>query len=465
MKIKIDNLHGICDYTHPKFQALREEYKVDNPNYWIAIKMSPYAKRYYYFITQKGKFSLGHLPAIVRLCDKLNISIEIEDTRLHKNIFKPFTKQLGEYTLYEHQYKALKHSSNTLTINGKDIPYNRGIYKMATNSGKSFIIASKCVHLNEGHKAVIFVHTVDLLNQFFKALKNFGLNVGAFGGKHKKTSVFLECDIIISTYKSYLSYHTKSKEVKAFTKSVDLLIVDECHRASAKDYARTIKLFKNATNVYGFSGTPFKKMGLADKTVYGLFGDILMEVSNEDMQKIGVSLTPVVKMYEVECDYFYSYQESYEQNIVFSQARVDKMAQYIKHNPDRQILIPVKRLDHGKFIYDALYKICDCRFVSATHKFREYLFEQYSKKEYQVLITTLGQEGLNLPIDTLIYARAEESIVSLLQYVGRILRLEGNTKNIEIVDFYDKDNKNLEKHSKNRIKIYKEEKFKTMLLY
>ena len=54
--------------------------------------------------------------------------------------------------------------------------------------------------------------------------------------------------------------------------------------------------------MYGFSGTPFKNNILADKTVQGLFGDVLMSASNEDMQKIGVSLTPIVKMYEVEGD-------------------------------------------------------------------------------------------------------------------------------------------------------------------
>ena len=79
----------------------------------------------------------------------------------------------------------------------------------------------------------------------------------------------------------------------------------------------------------------------------------------------------------------------------------------------------------------------------------------------KVLISTnIVDEGLDISrIECLILLAGKKSRRQLLQRIGRSLRRKEGENVVKIYDFMDYGSLHLEKHSRQRIAIYKQEKF------
>ncbi len=79
-----------------------------------------------------------------------------------------------------------------------------------------------------------------------------------------------------------------------------------------------------------------------------------------------------------------------------------------------------------------------------------------------IISTNILDEGVDVPkINVLILASGGKSAIRVLQRVGRALRkkVQGELNIASIIDFNHLGNKHLEEHSKERLKIYRKEKF------
>ena len=77
-----------------------------------------------------------------------------------------------------------------------------------------------------------------------------------------------------------------------------------------------------------------------------------------------------------------------------------------------------------------------------------------------LLSSSILDEGIDIErIDTLVLASARKSRRQILQRIGRGLRRKRGENVVDIIDFFDLDGKYLEKHSRERLKLYKKEKF------
>ncbi len=76
--------------------------------------------------------------------------------------------------------------------------------------------------------------------------------------------------------------------------------------------------------------------------------------------------------------------------------------------------------------------------------------------EVQILIgTSLLGEGVDLPpADALVYARGEKAEVALTQNAYRVCTAWPGKENAIIVDFADRHNRHLMKHSKQRLEVF-----------
>jgi superfamily II DNA or RNA helicase len=75
------------------------------------------------------------------------------------------------------------------------------------------------------------------------------------------------------------------------------------------------------------------------------------------------------------------------------------------------------------------------------------------------------KRGINLPlIRMLINAAGGDSETNVLQILGRALRKHATKDSVKVVDFYD-EGAYLMRHSKHRVKFYKDQKFKVKELY
>jgi superfamily II DNA or RNA helicase len=84
-------------------------------------------------------------------------------------------------------------------------------------------------------------------------------------------------------------------------------------------------------------------------------------------------------------------------------------------------------------------------------------FEQ--GQEVKILIgTSLLGEGVDLPTtDALVYAKGEKAEVTLTQNMFRVATAVSGKKNAILVDFSDRHNKHLLRHSEERLRVYYEE--------
>jgi superfamily II DNA or RNA helicase len=86
----------------------------------------------------------------------------------------------------------------------------------------------------------------------------------------------------------YAKRKKRSKQFQAITKKADLLMVDECDKATSKQYRNLFRFHFNGRRKYGFSGTPFDKK----KPVDGLIlrenlGSIISTTERKELEGIG----------------------------------------------------------------------------------------------------------------------------------------------------------------------------------
>ena len=81
-------------------------------------------------------------------------------------------------------------------------------------------------------------------------------------------------------------------------------------------------------------------------------------------------------------------------------------------------------------------------------------------KDIVLIASTIFDEGISInEIRNLIIAGGGASPIKAIQRLGRSLRITDIKKTVNVYDFMDKTNNILERHSKRRLKCYKEEGF------
>ena len=75
-----------------------------------------------------------------------------------------------------------------------------------------------------------------------------------------------------------------------------------------------------------------------------------------------------------------------------------------------------------------------------------------------MLASTIFDQGIDVShIQHLINASGEKSPIKIVQRLGRGLRADGKGDQVNVIDFMDRTSTILERHSKKRLKKYKEE--------
>ena len=89
---------------------------------------------------------------------------------------------------------------------------------------------------------------------------------------------------------------------------------------------------------------------------------------------------------------------------------------------------------------------------------RKQILEDFGNKKIKILISTVVNEGVNIPsMDVIIMAGGGKSNKQTVQRVGRALRKAEGKSEAVIIDFMDADGGMLQRHSKARLKTYRKE--------
>lgn len=470
----VDNL-----LPYDLFQVMREHLREHPEDYH---RVPAYNRRnkdgtrqydgYHYFLTKKGIFPTGILPAVLAKANSLNVQVILEDQR---GVIPAFKAEFDDYVGYidgkdwmmngkrEYQADIVKKGNNYIDYNGAKIYFPRGIVDAATNGGKNSIMVG-LVNNVEDSKAIMLIHSVKIFAQAYAFFSKAFKSVGRIDSTHYELGKFT-----VAMQKSLLNKMKKSVNVRNDMQKFNMVFIDEGHRITQGEYMETL-INIPAPIRYLVSGTSLDSKDKVDNiSRIGISGPILASITNEQLIDMGVSLPPKVHMLlnRGGSGMYNTYDDEHYNVVKFSQDRMKVMADFLAGEEyiDKFTLIVFDEIAHGNFILK--YFRDDPRFkglvIELTHgqdKASSFKLERFAEGKIDILIcNTIAQEGLNIPnIQTMVYAIGGSSKTRLKQFVGRLVRDDGESDSVTIVDFYDVG-RWVDEHSRTRLRLYKAEKF------
>ena len=296
-------------------------------------------------------------------------------------------------------------------------------------------------------------------------------------------------------YKKLL-YSLNKEAYEKYYDAIDLLnntravVCDEAHRAGAESYWKVFHYLTNARVKVGLTGTLDKTKKISMAHIRGLFGKDLVKVTNKQMIERGVSARPHIRLVPIDeptdlepriqatmmakgysqlptADLL-SYQIAYDLGVVHNEYRnrvVAELAYKASSKLDKQaVLIMVTSIEHGELIGEQLDKLgAEYQFLqgkddSAT---REKAIDDIVSGKLKIVIATkIFEAGIDIPnLKVLILCDALKSYISVIQKIGRVLRVMPDKRDVFIFDIVDSTQNSLFKHAQDRVRYYKDEGF------
>lgn len=385
----------------------------------------------------------GLLPSLLRHAEKMGYEVELDesvvtptlvtDDEINGLIDKLKRKGLfPSFDIAPDQFDAIRQCFNRQRIS----------LLSPTGSGKSFIIYLNLWHWKR--KTLVIVPGIGLANQLKSDLISYGmppeyLHVVAEGSE--KTS---KAPIVIATYQSI--YNQKA----AYFKQYKAVIGDELHRFKAKSMSAIMEKCTEADVRIGMTGS-FDDSQAHEMVIKGHFGDKYRSATTAELQEAGrlsaLSIKAIVLKYTKTMLAKLPKKATYPQEIDFitqSEERnkfITKLACSLKGTT----VVFFRRTDsHGKIVYDMIKEKSKVPVFyidgSVDGDERERLRLLIQNTPSCILVASLGttSTGVNIPkIDNGIFATPVKSKITVLQSVGRGLRLSEGKEKMTLYDIAD----------------------------
>jgi superfamily II DNA or RNA helicase len=359
----------------------------------------------------------------------------------------------------------------------KAIRRKRRLILSATSSGKSLIMYLITRYLYDNGLAkniLVVVPTTSLVSQLTSDFHDYGCDTDVFVQQIQEgTSKIPEKPVIISTWQSI------QNEPKAYFEQFDAIIGDEAHLAGAKKLMYIISNCINARWRIGLTGT-LKSDKVHILNLVGLFGrpykastaKSLMDkghIANFEIKalllKYGASEANSIqgREYHEEIDF-----------LVGHEAR-NRFITNLALSMETNTLVLFKLVEkHGKILVELLaQKVAGTpRQIFYVHggtevEDREEIRKIVESEKNAIIVASLGvfSTGVNIKnLHNIIFASPSKARITILQSIGRGLRLSPNKEKAVLFDIADdlryKGKKNYTyNHFLDRLQIYTDEEF------
>ena len=411
---------------------------------------------------------------------KLNGITEIFDTSINQEKFTEWALAFfdkSEITPRDYQIEA---AFNILK-------FKRCLSELATSAGKTLISFLTVTYLLEHQKAqriLFIVPNVSLVVQASEDFLDYNYRNAVdikvqqiYSGQKIRAGR----NVVIGTYQSLV------KKDKAYFAEFDAVIVDETHKAKSASIKTILQKCVNAEYKYGLSGTIPKEGTLDRLTLMAYTGPLITEISANYLQNEGFIAGCKVKVIKMDYapqstkDAFREMSQNryeskdvfkFEQNYVInSLGRLNFITNIISRVRGNSLVL-FHRIEHGKKIYEKLRQDSDKQVYYVDGGIDQDIREEHKKKmeagEEVVIVASYGtfSTGISIKkIHNIFFTESFKSEVIIRQSIGRGLRQHSSKDSVNIIDFVDDlsspdwDNY-LMRHSKERQRIYREQKFK-----
>jgi superfamily II DNA or RNA helicase len=409
-----------------------------------------------FFSKKNGKFLTGLLPEVEYALRKYNHDFTATDKR--EQIKFPFQNVDNQFlnkwmppdapgiTLYDYQVDLINQA----------IKYKRGIVKAPTGAGKTGIFIG-ILRALPSVPALVIQDTKDLCEQNYDNLVKWGFkNVGMYYGSTKKTQRpnIITCVTVQSL-----------KKLEPIFPKIKAIFVDEVHDLISDVPVSVYKKLIWTPIRIGISATPFK-----DKThrfkVRGHFGAPFKtkatesgELTTAELQQRGILSGSVCTFYEVDEPQipYEIYQDAVKYGLEENH-HLHEMVKKIALAEKGRRLIIVERLAQGDSIAAMIPGACWIQGKDDV-SLRKAVVEKLKSADNIIAIVSqkLISKGLDVKIHSLINVAGGKAAHSMIQRMGRGLRLAGDKDILHYYDFLFNINDYLRDHSEERIKIIRQE--------
>jgi superfamily II DNA or RNA helicase len=268
-----------------------------------------------------------------------------------------------------------------------------------------------------------------------------------------------------ASYKGYKTRRKNCKLLQQYVKDAEMLLVDECDKATSDPFKNLFRYLFKGRRRYGFSGTPFDE----SKPVEGMvmqehLGSVIARESRQELQRIGRIIPFDYHMLAFGLDgnpsnrsaYDIAYEEWLVENVRFHKLISNICKKYNK-NQDDGTLILVDREKLGNYLELLLNEQgIRAHFIygKTDKRRRDQRLRGFENREFNVLIGgKIINRGLDLKggCENLVVATGGKLRSDFIQKVGRAVRHNKRGKS-KVFDFYFRCNKYLYDHSRSRLK-------------
>lgn len=366
---------------------------------------------------------------------------------------------MAAFQLRDYQQDAV-----TATIKHFQKTNESAVIVLPTGSGKSLVIA-ELARLAK-RKILVLTHVKELVEQNHQKYESYGLTAGIYSaGLHKKETQYQV---------TFASIQSAARNLRDFSASYSLIIIDECHRVSLPDedeshrsqYEQIIQQLLNVnpnTKLLGLTATPYRLgMGWIYRKHYrGIvrseekrpFEHCIYELPLRYLIKHKYLTEPklidaTIEHYDfsrLQASLTGEYSSTDVNHVLAKNRRVTKgiIEQVIMLAKNRQgVMVFAATVTHAKEIYgyllDGMRDERSALITGATEGGeRDDLIKAFKAKDIKYLVNvSVLTTGFDAPhVDMIAILRPTQSISLYQQIIGRGLRLNDNKKDCLVIDY------------------------------
>jgi len=463
------NMSQICFETDEErfyIEEMRNKHRQVNP----AARHSNYSNEFLYFCTPTYRVRNGLSQWAYDEISKYTDNIQISDDLL--KMLNPITTEIThnvpneEFKLRDYQ----KDATESLLKHGT------GLVCLATSGGKSLIITTVFHNLIEQNIVktdqicVLLVPTCALVIQMYKDMEEYGMDMSQIQQFSSKFNVLKSGQKIVISNRDWLKRHWSDVEEKY---ELGCLFVDEVHTISGGGLGNACGKWIEKLDVkikYGCTGTLSNNSMQAEWFIQGIIGPVRYTKSVKSLQDDGwTAQTNVVHIllqhknipsfprdtYEEICA-----AHRYEEEWIIENEVVNKLTCKILEKLKGNTICLFARIAHGETILEGLnYKNKHLVAGKIDVEVRDSVREIAENSNDCIILGNRQciSTGINIKnIQNIVFIGGGKSFISVVQSIGRGLRLMKGKTSVNIIDI-SHNLKYSEDHYKARLKIYREE--------
>lgn len=254
------------------------------------------------------------------------------------------------------------------------VAHEGGLIVSPTGSGKSYGLREICAMYPDA-RVVIAAPGIDPCRKAAQYVRErLPGQVGEIGGGRRSSK-----RITVSTFNSLTKVD--------YFNEIDILIVDEVHRAPAKSYAEVLGAMGAPIKRFGFTATADGRYDKAELVNEGLFGPTLVEIPYYEAVARGevVPIHCIVHQHSLgpSREHISSIKSiprrdklALWRNDQRNRLVVDDVRQVLEEDPDAQVLVLVSKVDHLYHLYQYLQQM---GFVAVTGNLSKKKVQEYQR--------------------------------------------------------------------------------------